>query len=139
MANYLYKKAMIIDDSKLDRFISTSAIERNQFAEEISNFNSGVEALTYLQSLNSTDAFPEIIFLDINMPVMNGFDFLDNYMKFPADVKKRCSIVMISSTESSEDFDRIKTYPCVHMFFSKPFSEKILNSIRKNVEVNIFS
>lgn len=132
MSSYLYKKAMVIDDSKLDRYICTAAIERNFFAEEISNFNSGVEALDYLKTLDSPDAFPEIIFLDINMPVMNGFDFLDSYLKLPKQAQEHCNVVMISSSESSEDFKRLKSYPCVQMFFSKPFSNSILNTIRGN-------
>ena len=141
MKKYLYNRVMIIDDSKLDRFISTNVIKMNSFAEEISVFNSATSALAHLKSIvelmsvvNSPDIFPEIIFLDINMPVMNGFDFLDNYINFPESVRKNCNVIMISSTKSHEDFDRISTYPPVRLFFNKPLSESILYDIRSSLK-----
>jgi len=134
MHNYLHRRVMIVDDSKLDRFIATSAIERNEFAEEIVSFGSGIDALEYLHSLKNPSLCPEVIFLDINMPVMNGFEFLNDYMKLPPSIQKRSSIIMISSSESSDDFRKIKAYPCIEMFFSKPFSPSILTTIRKHDE-----
>jgi len=108
---------MVVDDTKLDRFISSNVRKRDRFAEEISDFNSAASALDHLSSVaNSPDAIPDIIFLDINMSVMDGFDFLDNYMKLPEAIQKRCSIIMISSTNSQDDFDRINSYPAVRLF-----------------------
>jgi CheY-like chemotaxis protein len=135
---YLLKKVMIVDDSNMDRFISTTMIKNNLFAEEVEGFSSVASALRYLHSLLlSQDPFPPIVFLDVNMPVKDGFDFLDDYLKFSEDVRKHCIIIMISATNSEEDIKRINTYPIVNMFFNKPLSNDILNNIRKTIQIEI--
>jgi len=129
---FLYKKVMVVDDNAMDRYITTEIVRKYSFAEEVSMYPSVSEALVYLRSLESAPAsFPPVIFLDVNMPVMDGFDFLDNYLKLPQNLQKRCTIIMISATNSEEDFARIHTYPVVRMFFRKPLSEAILEEIRK--------
>jgi len=123
---------MIIDDSHLDRFISQKVIERNHFSQNISVFSSATAAIEHLNNLvNTQGEFPQIIFLDINMPVMDGFGFVESYMRLPANLQETCKIVMISSTNSAEDFARISRYPAISLFYSKPLSEKILGNIRE--------
>ncbi len=131
--NYLYKTVMVVDDSRLDRHITGTVIKKNLFAEEIVEFSAVASALDYLYLIiDQPEIFPKFIFLDINMPELDGFDFLDGYLKLPQEVQERCTIIMISATNSKEDFRRINTYPVVHTFFNKPLSERILNDIRRN-------
>lgn len=138
MNNFSYKRAVIIDDSKIDRYISEAIIKKSSFAKEVLTFNAAEAALAYLSSfINDPADFPEIILLDINMPVMDGFDFLDEYTKLPEDLQNRCHVIMISSTNSHEDFNRIKAYPSVCMFFNKPLSDAVLKNIHKNLELKI--
>ena len=96
MKNNLYERVMIIDDSHLDQYISKKVLEKNLFAENISVFSAATSAVEHLNSLiNYPNEFPEIIFLDINMPVMDGFDFVENYMKLPASLQNNCKIIML--------------------------------------------
>jgi CheY-like chemotaxis protein len=129
--NYLYKRVVIVDDGKMDRIISSTVIKRDLFAEEISDFGSAIDALNYLHSLiNTPDKFPPVIFLDVNMPGMDGFDFLDAFRKFPESVQKLCTVIMISATQSVDDLKRIHTYPSVQWFFNKPLTDKMLHKVR---------
>ena len=131
MKKILFNRVMIVDDSKLDRFITANVIKRDVFADEIINFSSATVAIDHLRAVaNTPEIFPQIIFLDIYMPVLDGFDFMDRYEKLPDPVKKSCVVIMISSSNSREDFRRIGNYPSVRFFFEKPLSEKILFKLR---------
>jgi len=121
---------MIIDDSEIDRYLHERIIKNGLFAEEIITFNSATKAIAYLESIKKdADKLPDVIFLDIHMPVMNGFDFLDAFLKFPENVKDLCKIVMLSSTLSHEDHLRMKGYPIILKFFNKPLSEEMLSDL----------
>jgi CheY-like chemotaxis protein len=76
---------MLIDDSKIDNFINSKVLELSEKADIIQVYDNPVSALEYL---NKTDIFPNIIFVDIYMPGMSGFDFLDEFNKLPDENKK---------------------------------------------------
>jgi CheY-like chemotaxis protein len=125
-----YKKVIVIDDSALERFLTEKRLSIAQFADAVVCFESAVEALAYLQSLNGNlDLFPEIIFTDIHMPIMNGFEFLDKFLEFSEPILRHCKIVMISSTDADEDHVRMRNYPIIRRFLRKPLFEDTLRDL----------
>jgi two-component SAPR family response regulator len=127
----MYHKAIVIDDNRLERFLAEKLIAKYQFAEQVMSFSSAVDGLSYLQSLgNDPASFPEIIFLDIHMPLMTGFEFMDKYLEFPQDIKDHCKIVLFSSTDAYIDHIRMKNYPIIYKFLRKPLSEEKLSSLQ---------
>lgn len=127
----IYKRVLVVDDSEFEAYVTKLVICNSLFAEEVTLFNSAKKALAYLQS---TPTFPDAIFLDINMPVMDGFGFLDNYLQFPEELRSHCCIIMISGTHSPKDFKRLKDYPVIRKFIGKPLTVSVLDELR-NPEV----
>jgi CheY-like chemotaxis protein len=126
----MYKKVMIIDDTEVDRYVAERVIQKSGFSEEIISMESVQEALDYLMAnAENRDRLPEIIFLDIRMPVLDGFDFLDKFNNLPDSIKKRIIIVMLTSSLNQDDHSRATNSPYVHQFINKPLNKEELNLI----------
>lgn len=125
------KNVYLIDDDKIFNIIHAKTIEREGYASCIESFVNGAEAIDRLQKLIKDDngGFPEIIFLDINMPVMDGWEFLDEYANLPQQYTDKCRIYMLSSSIDSNDIERAKTYKTVYEFISKPLTVDKLHKI----------
>lgn len=125
-----YKSVMLVDDNEIDNIINEKIIEANDFAENILVFQTGQEALDYLtDNQKNLDKLPEIVFLDINMPIMDGFQFLDDFEKFPEDVLEKCKIIMLSSSISPKDIDRAASSKYVKKYLNKPLNARYLEAI----------
>src|ERR1700722_3705811 len=99
-----YKKVMVIDDNEIDLYIAEVVMGTTKFAEKVVCMKSGKEALEYLKPLFSDpEEIPNLIFLDINMPEMTGFEFLDEYQHLPENIRKKCIIMMLTTSLNSED------------------------------------
>lgn len=121
-------RVLLIDDGEADNFIHEKIIEHAQFAQEVISTNSAEEGLAYLN--NHPNQLPEIIFLDINMPVMDGFQFLQEYHNLPFTIREKCSIIVLSSSMDKDEINNITASPYVTDFFSKPLNVNMLEEVQ---------
>ena len=126
-----YKKALLIDDNEIDNFINERMITSSGFAEKVIVKNSSDNAIQFLKEhQNDAESLPEVIFLDLNMPVKNGFVFLNDFEELADITKQKCKIVVLSSSISPEDINKASINPYVIKYVNKPLSEKYLEAIR---------
>lgn len=123
-----YTTAMLIDDNSLDNFINKKLIETNEFAEHVIVYQEATEAMDFLKS-TSKDKWPDVIFLDIMMPQMDGFQFLEAFEKLPEEQRMQIKVVMLSTSESFKDLNRANKNPYVRKFLNKPLTLQVLQAI----------
>lgn len=126
------KSILIIDDDDVSNFIYKRVIETTRTADKITTFIRAREALEYLKETadSAPEDFPDIIFLDINMPVMNGWQFLEKYENsFQSKLKKRPVLCMLSSSVYQEDISKAYTYTDVKEYISKPLTSQIMTNL----------
>ena len=121
---------MLVDDNDTDNFISKRIIEITKFASDVIIKNSGKSALEYLdEHRNNPEKLPNIIFLDINMPIVDGFVFLYEFEKFQDLVKNKCKVIILSSSDNKRDIDKIVNNDHVIKFITKPLTEAALDEV----------
>jgi CheY-like chemotaxis protein len=124
---------MLVDDNDTDNFISKRIIEITGFSDRVEVKNSGRAALDYLNvNQNNPEELPNIIFLDINMPIVDGFVFLYEFEKFNDLIRNKCKVIILSSSDNKRDIDKIVNNNYVIKFITKPLTEISLEEIRLN-------
>ena len=125
------RSIFLIDDDKSWNFLHETTIVRAGIRLDVCTFENPSVALAMLGDMAATDfrVIPEVIFLDINMPVLDGWDFLDEYGKLPRYVQDACRVFVVSSSVNDSDLAKAGTYPSVAGFISKPLEVKVLHEI----------
>lgn len=132
MAKKKLDNIMLIDDDEIANFIYTKIIANAHVTDNIQSFQSASEALEYIKGCENGNIPPDIIFLDINMPVMSGWDFLEEYKQIASDVKGKTSIYMLSSSVYKEDLEKARSYKEVEDYIIKPLTSEKLIEIAKS-------
>ena len=120
----------IIDDDDIYQFTMSMTLETFTGVDKIIALYDGAEALDYmLDHLNKEEELPDIIFLDINMPIMDGFQFMEEYIKIKPKVGKKITIYMVSSSVDPKDIERAKKINEISDYIVKPIKESQLETI----------
>lgn len=128
--NTKFERVMIIDDNIIDLYISSRMITKNNFGKNVLEHSAAKEALKYLQNnQDNISVLPQIIFIDIYMPLMSGFEFLEAYDKLPTNLKNHCKVFIISSTIDDDDIACANSDKNVVCFQVKPINKEFLDRI----------
>lgn len=122
------KRILIIEDAPIFTFLLETAIKSAELDGEIHTFSNGLLAKDYLQEeYNSTETY--VIFLDLNMPIMNGWEFLDELNNFAS--AQNALVFILTSSKDPNDINRLRNNPFVADFISKPINKEIIRSLEE--------
>jgi len=128
--NRQLKCIMLVDDNADDNFIHARVIKRSNAAVHVIEKQTGRDALEYLKSKKTDrDTHPELILLDINMPGMNGWEFLEEYNKLDEQLQSQAIIVMLTTSDNPDDKMKAKATNIASDFRTKPLTKGMLEEI----------
>jgi len=128
------KRICLIDDDHIFVYGAKRLMREINFFEELSVFNNGQDAIDYFESqAKGSEDLPSIIFLDLNMPVMNGWEFLDAFLKLPGIPTKDIAVYIMSSSVDPRDLERIQAHPYIKNYILKPLTSEDLEGLLKEM------
>lgn len=128
------KNMTLIDDDDIFVFLTKKAIENTSLVELIRVFGNGLDAINFLiEHCEDLEALPEIILLDLSMPIMDGWQFLDQFTKLAPKIDKKITIYICSSSISPSDVELAKKNNLVSDYIIKPITKDKLIDLLKNI------
>ena len=128
---------LCVDDDPITLMLCKMVIKKSNFAKEIITAQNGEEAINYFDELkldnlgSEINNYPQLVFLDLNMPVMGGWEFLDHFSKNDyTSFFSQTKVIVLSSTIDPKDIQKSKTYPMVLDFLSKPITKEMLEDLK---------
>lgn len=120
---------IIIDDSKLDCFIAEKVIRNTGKCETVTSFQKATEALEYIKENASNSGSKTLILVDIQMPLMNGFEFVEAFETLPQEKRDPYFIYMLSSSINENDLNKVRGYSSIKHFLNKPINSNTLTTL----------
>jgi CheY-like chemotaxis protein len=129
----MIKTVLCVDDDPITLMLSKMVLNKASFCNKLVTAKNGEEAILYFENLLITnDNYPNLIFLDLNMPIMNGWEFLDNFIEKELHLTfKEIKVVILSSSVDPNDIEKSKKYPIVIKFLPKPINKEILENLKE--------
>ncbi|UWY28209.1 response regulator [Flavobacterium sp. TR2] len=134
----MLEQILCIDDDPITLMLCKKVISKSSFSHEVITAQNGEEALHHFNILKYTNdkakKRPELIFLDLNMPIMGGWEFLDHFTSSDYREFNTVPVIVLSSTIDPEDLAKAKKYPIIIDFLSKPITQPMLEYLKKKIE-----
>ncbi|MGZ4054908.1 MAG: response regulator [Bacteroidia bacterium] len=138
----LHNLILLIDNNQIDNFVNQTIIEELNFSKKITIFTKASEALEYLSDVDekqNDSELPSLIFLNLNMPLINGFQFLELFDKLSSFARSKTKIIILNSSSNANDIILSKKNKNVIAFLQKPLSKSNLNELdiimKKNLQL----
>jgi CheY-like chemotaxis protein len=127
-ANFPLTRCLLVDDNPIDVLINTRILQKLELVSYVDSVDSGMAALAYLEACQKTKQYPEVILLDVDMPVMNGFEFLSECFSKGLLGESSVKIIMLTSSIHPLDQLKAKAYPIVG-YLNKPLKAQSLRTV----------
>ncbi|MHC0448184.1 response regulator [Flavobacterium sp. 3-218] len=135
----MLEQILCIDDDPITLMLCKKVISKSSFSHEVITAQNGEEALHHFNVLKYTNdkakKRPELIFLDLNMPIMGGWEFLDHFTSPDYKEFNTVPVIVLSSTIDPEDLAKAKKYPIIIDFLSKPITLPMLEYLKKKIDL----